>query len=161
MPLSGRLFLIFLLPALATTGGCRHDRGQASPAPSSPTAGARVSAPTVLLSGSFERVAKPVSGRAEIRREGEGYFLVLYDVSIRAEGSVHVYLVGELAARTTRAVTEAALSYDMAELAQGNSEQRILLPSAPDPSLRSVVLFQADFGVNLAVAPLRPPLPGR
>jgi len=114
-----------------------------------------------FLTGDFVRVVKAVTGKAEIRHEGDEYWLVLRDVTLDAEGQIHVYLVGHEAARTTRAVTEAELKYDMGPLERGAAEQRIALPSRPDESLRSVVLFEVEFGVNLAVAPLRAPLEPR
>ncbi len=140
---------------------CRHDAGQLAPNPTG--TGTSVAAPTseVWLRGDFVRVVKGVTGTAEIRHEADQYWLVLRDVTTDAEGQIHVYLVGHDAARTTRAVTEADLKYDMAPLERGVLEQRILLPSRPDDSLRSVVLFEVEFGVNLAVAALRAPFEPR
>lgn|SRR5512145_3088919 len=111
----------------------------------------------VLLEGTFERVARPVTGKASIVRRGTTYELVLSGVTVSQEGSVHVYLVGHDRPKTTRIVDETEMKYDMAELEPGGAEQRILLPSEPDPALRSVVLFYPTFGVNLAFAPLHPP----
>jgi hypothetical protein len=68
---------------------------------------------------------------------------------------VRVYLVGHERASSTRILDETEMKYDMGELERGVPEQRIELPSEPDPALRSVVLFYPSFGVNLAVAPLR------
>jgi hypothetical protein len=110
----------------------------------------------VVLSGAFERVSRRVSGRASIVRRGNDYLLQLQDVSVAQEGSVHVYLVGHPRADSTRILDETEMKYDMAELERGVPEQQIPLPSEPDQALRSVVLVYPAFGVNLAVAPLRP-----
>ncbi len=108
------------------------------------------------LSGEFERVAKTSTGRADIIRRDGKYLLYLTGVRVQADGPLRVYLVGHDAARTTRAVHEASLVYDMAELDNGATQQVIELPSRPDESLKSVVIWQRSFRVNLAVAPLTP-----
>jgi hypothetical protein len=111
----------------------------------------------VLLAGDFQRVVKPATGRAEITRSGDSCELRLTGVSVAASGPVRVYLVGTEHADTTRAVVEAELKYDMAQLDQDTAEQTIALPSVPDPRLRSVVLYEPVFAVNLAYAALQSP----
>lgn len=108
----------------------------------------------VLLEGSFRSVGKSGTGRARIVRAGDQYELRLEGVELAAEGA-HVYLVGLEDARTSSAVDQAELKYDMGALE--GPDQRIALPSAPDPALRVVVLWNPRFSVNLAAAPLRAP----
>jgi len=115
------------------------------------------SAPTVVLAGEFERVAKSAQGRAEIVRRGDQFELRLRQVRVDSKRPVRVYLVGVDRAPTTRSVASAELKYDMATLDQTVAEQIIALPSEPDPRIRSVVLWEPTFYVNLAFAPLRPP----
>ncbi len=110
----------------------------------------------VLLTGAFEHAAKPAKGEAEIVRQGDRFELRLRRVQVASERPVHVYLVGTERAATTRSVVEAELKYDMEELKPGVAEQVIALPSEPDSKLRSVVLWDPEFSVNLAFAPLRP-----
>ena len=110
----------------------------------------------VPLRGDFETLVKPVTGRADIVLRDGKYLLYLTGVSVDAKPPLRVYLVGQQNARTTRSVNESEQRYDMAELDNGAPEQIIALPSRPDPALRSVVIWQAAFAVNLAVAPLRP-----
>lgn len=110
----------------------------------------------VVVSGRFQTVTRPASGSVELVKQGEEYALRLSGVSVKAEGPVHVYLVGLDSALSTAAVDGAELKYDLGPLRVDASEQRIELPSQPDPKLRSVVLWQPKFGANLAAAPLRP-----
>jgi hypothetical protein len=148
------------LTALPLACGCRSRRSPAQPTPSVVVPSTRtVAGPGVeqiLLTGSFERVSRAVTGTASIVRRGTDYFLLLSAVTVAQAGQIRVYLVGDDGARSTRIFDETALKYDMAPLEQGVPEQRIALPSQPDASLRSVVLFYPAFGVNLAVAPLHP-----
>jgi hypothetical protein len=152
---------VWLLAALLTLWavGCRN-RTSLKPSPSVQTSavGAGVVAPAeqILLEGAFERVAKAATGTARIMRRGNTYELILRDVTVQQEGAVRVYLVGHERPSNTHVFDETELKYDMAELERVKSEQRIELPSEPDPALRSVVLYYPAFGVNLAVAPLRP-----
>jgi hypothetical protein len=114
----------------------------------------------VLLTGAFEHAAKPAEGEAEIVRRGDDYELRLRRVRVASDRPVRVYLVGAERASTTRSVVEAELKYDMEDLKPGLAEQVIALPSEPDSALRSVVLWDPAFSVNLAFAALRR-LPGR
>ena len=148
----------------SAAGGCRNRQtvpqsrsniSKADPSSAAPRADG------VLLEGTFERVARPVTGRASIVRHGASYELVLNGVTVAQEGAVRIYLVGHERPSTTRIVDETEMKYDMEELERGGAEQRIALPSEPDPALRSVVLFYPTFGVNLAYAPLRPPVSAR
>jgi hypothetical protein len=137
---------------LACAGvGCRSST-EASEASRQPDSGSGV-----LLAGDFQRVVKPATGHAAIERDADGYELRLNGVGVTSARPVRVYLVGSERADTTRVVVETELKYDMAELDQGAAEQLIALPSAPDPKLRSVVLYDALFGINLAYAALKPP----
>jgi hypothetical protein len=158
----GRRLIVFgvaVLAALPTGYGCRSRRSPAQPTPSvavptSQTAAAGA-VEQVLLTGSFERVSRGVTGTASIARRGNEYLLLLSAVTVAEVGTVRVYLLGHDRAKSTRIFDETVLKYDMAELERGVAEQRIVLPSEPDPTLRSVVLFNPAFSVNLAVAPLR------
>lgn len=140
--------------------GCRSRNSRVQPTPSvvgsAEDVKAAVQGEQVLLVGSFERVARAASGSAQIVRRGDSFELQLKGVSVAQEGVVRVYLVGHDYAKSTRILDETEMKYDMAELERGVPEQNIALPSEPDPALRSVVLFYPEFGVNLAVAPLRP-----
>ncbi len=138
-----------VLGAGTAAAGCRRE--------SPPPAEQQVSGPVVLLRGVFVSVAKTAQGHAEIVRDGERFELRLRGVTIESKRPVRVYLVGAERASTTRSVFEARLQYDMAELEVGADPQIIALPSEPDPSLRSVVLWEPTFYVNLAYAPLTPP----
>jgi hypothetical protein len=131
--------------------GCRNA--------SKPLAERDPNAPLVLLQGTFESVAKPAQGRAEIVRTGERYELHLHGARVESQRPVRVYLVGVARAPTTRSVIDAELKYDMAELDQGATHQVIALPSAPDPAIRTVVMWEPTFYVNLAFASLAPPAP--
>lgn len=162
-----RLRVCWLLIALTVCGepGCRNRRSPTQPSPSAHTSAAgsatTASAEQILLEGSFERVSRAASGTARIVRLGNAYELRLSSVTVAQEGTVRVYLVGHERPSSTRILDETELKYDMAELERGVVEQRIELPSEPDPALRSVVLLHPAFGVNLAVAPLRSPMNGR
>lgn len=153
-------FSLVMLAALCING-CRN-RTSLKPTPRalSTTVGAAATVPNeqLLLEGKFERVAKTASGTVQIVRRGSAYELRLNNVTVAQQGSVRVYLVGHERASNTRILDETEMKYDMAELERGVAEQRIELPSEPDPALRSVVLFYPAFGVNLAVAPLRSPV---
>jgi hypothetical protein len=154
--------LLLCATAISGVAGCQSRKSATSPQPQpAPSARSIVAPPMPLteqtmLTGSFERVSRAASGTANIVRHGNDYELRLNGVSVATEGVVHVYLVGHDDASSTRIVTETEMKYDMAELLRGVPEQRIALPSEPSPLLRSVVLFNPAFGVNLAVARLRP-----
>lgn len=144
--------------------GCKSRKSPTQPRSSLSASEIAAPAPVVeqlLLTGTFERVARAASGTASIYRRGDDYELRLSAVTVAQEGTVRVYLVGHEHADSTRIVGETEMKYDMAELEQGAAEQRIPLPSQPDPALRSVVLFNPAFGVNLAVAALRPLMTAR
>lgn len=143
-----RVALLALL-VLSAVLDCRDQQGQTN------TTTAEEKRLGVLLSGEFRRVAKAAYGRAEVVRQGQDYTLKLSQARVEAKGPIRVYWVGVEHASTTRAVVEAGLKYDMAELEQGSSEQIIELPSKPDPALRSVVLWHPTYAINLAYAPLR------
>ena len=108
----------------------------------------------VLLSGSFERVAKKVEGRVELVRRGKNYALRLLNTKVDNLGEVHVYFVGLPDARSTLEMAATETQYDFGPLEQGAPEQIIGLPSEPAPELRTVVLFEPRYRVNLAAAPL-------
>jgi hypothetical protein len=110
---------------------------------------------TILLEGAFEQAAKPVEGQAQIVRRGDGFELRLRRVRVTSSRPVRVYLVGAERASTTRSVISAELKYDMDELHSNQTEQTIALPSEPDPALRSVVLWDPEYSVNLGFAALR------
>lgn len=108
----------------------------------------------VLLSGSFKRVAKKVEGRVELVRRGKNYALRLLQTKVDNLGEVHVYFVGLPDARSTLEMAATETQYDFGPLEQGAPEQLIALPSEPAPELRTVVLFEPRYRVNLAAAPL-------
>lgn len=110
----------------------------------------------VLLSGSFKRVAKKVEGRVELVRKGDRYALRLLGTKVDTLGEVHVYFVGLPDARSTLELAGTDMQYDFGPLEQGAAEQIIALPSEPAPELRTVVLFEPRYRVNLAAAPLEP-----
>ena len=68
---------------------------------------------------------------------------------------MHVYFVGVPAAKTTREVVQTDTKYDFGLLLTDAPQQVIDLPSEPAPELRSVVLWNPAYGVNLAFAALR------
>lgn len=109
----------------------------------------------VMLAGDFERVSRATTGRAEIVRRGMAYELVLTGVNVATDSTARVYLVGHDRASSTFLVDSAEVKYDMAALERGRERQVIALPSEPDPKLRSVVLYNPEFGINLGFAPLR------
>lgn len=153
-PAGAFLCISFALPQL----GCHSQQAATDPRPATSTSVevASVAWEETTLEGRFERVARAVTGTASIVRRGADFELVLREVTVSQQGTVRVYLVGHDWASTTRILDETEMKYDMAELERGALEQRIALPSEPDPRLRSVVLFYPEFGVNIAVAPLRP-----
>jgi len=110
----------------------------------------------VVLSGSFKRVAKKVEGRVELVRKGERYALRLLGTKVDVLGEVHVYFVGLPDAKSTLELAGTEMQYDFGPLEQGAPEQIIALPSEPAPELRSVVLFEPRYRVNLAAAALEP-----
>ena len=148
-----------LLAALvaALVGGCPGCKGSsASNADAAEgSAAPHASDPTeVLLSGSFKRVAKNVEGRVELVKRGNNYALRLLKTKVDNLGEVHVYFVGLPDVRSTLEMAATETQYDFGPLEQGANEQIIGLPSEPAPELRSVVLFEPRYRVNLAAAPL-------
>ncbi len=113
------------------------------------------SAESTLLSGRFESVGKTTRGTVELIARGDDYFLRLRNVKVEYDGPIHIYLVGVPSAPNTASVDNTELKYDMAPLQNGAEEQLVALPSAPDPALRSVVLWNPKYGANLANAPLQ------
>jgi hypothetical protein len=109
----------------------------------------------VLLAGPFDEVAKPARGSAELIATGTHYQLRLRAVTVDDRGPVHVYFVGVPAARTTLEVVQTDTKYDFGPLRTDTAQQIIDLPSEPAPELRSVVLWNRLYGVNLAVAALQ------
>lgn len=139
---------------LMALSGCRSESTGAGESPREVAGAASAAAAGVLLAGEFAAAARGGRGRAEIVRQGNDYALRLVGVRIEAGGPVRVYLVGAERASTTRSVVEAEQKYDLAALDPRLDEQLIPLPSAPDPALRSVVLWEPRYGVNLAYAAL-------
>ena len=154
-PFSPRLVAWVITGWAAAMGGlcwaCKND-----PAESKTETPVEPGQPEVLLSGSFKRVTKPAAGRAEIVRQGQKYWIKLSDTSVDNLGEVHVYLVGLPDVRSTVELRAAQTLYDFGPLEQGAKEQMIPLPSAPAPELRSVVLYELRYAVNLASAALEP-----
>lgn len=144
--------LLLCLTLLGVAPACQR---ASEPAPESTTENA-ASEPEVLLRGNFTRVAKRATGSAELVRRGEQYQLRLRGASVDNLGEVHVYFVGLPDARSTAALTEAETKYDFGPLKQNAAEQLIDLPSEPAPELRSVVLYEPRYRINLAAAALRP-----
>ncbi|MBN2195330.1 MAG: DM13 domain-containing protein [Polyangiaceae bacterium] len=107
------------------------------------------------LTGEFKGIAKRASGTAEIVQHADGFHLRLRSVRVDSQQMVRVYLVGAPQANTTRSVIETEMKYDMAALDQSTAEQIVELPSEPDPALRTVVLWEPAYKINLAYAPLR------
>lgn len=132
------------------SAGCNRDSEQAAPAASS----AAADGTSVLLTGTFQRVAKAASGRAEIIRRGNEYSLRLSHASVDSSSEVHVYLVGLPDVASTAELIATDTVYDFGPLEQGANEQLIELPSEPAPELKTVVLFEPRYHVNLARAPL-------
>jgi len=141
---------------LVLTGGgaaCKNGPGDAKEQRES--SDATVDQTEVLLSGTFERVAKKVEGRVELVRKGSRYALRLMGTKVDTLGEVHVYFVGLPDARSTLELAGAETQYDFGPLEQGAPEQIIALPSEPAPELRTVVLFEPRYRVNLAAAALQ------
>jgi hypothetical protein len=141
--------------------GCK-DKPLASAARAVASAHQGSSASSVLLEGTFQRVAKVVSGKVRIERHGEKYELVVNPASIPDIGPVHVYLVGLPAVRSTADIDSVEAKYDFGPIEQTGSneyvaEQRITLPGKPAPELRSVALINPRFGVVLGASSLREP----
>lgn len=143
-----RTWVCYLTVAISIS--CKSDAG--GPGPGRSTAVAQ----GVYLAGDFQGTMKPARGRAEIVRRGPAFELKLRGVHVASNRPLRVYLVGDDRASTTRRIVESTLKYDMAELAPAAAEQVIVLPGEPDPSLRSVVLWDPLFAVNLAFAALHP-----
>lgn len=141
------------LTLFVLAGACNRptsgDDSGADPTSTEPTGETR------LLEGRFETVAKRASGTAAIFQHGSAYELRLSDVTLEHDGEVRVYLVSGDSAASTAAVDGASLKYDLAALDTAVSGQTITLPSKPAPELRSVVLWNAKYGANLAAASLR------
>lgn len=116
----------------------------------------------ILLEGTFEQVAKKVSGGVSLERSGETYELVVHDVALNDVGPVHVYFVGLPEVRSSMDLDGVDAKYDfgpLEEVGSGNyvAVQRIKLPSKPKPELRSVALINPRFGVVLASSSLKEP----
>jgi hypothetical protein len=154
----GRVYLHCLVgAALVSTAICACKRGDTDKAGEGEPPASEAADPAkaeVLLAGDFKRVAKKTSGRAQIVRRGERYQLRLQGVSVDNLGEVQVYLVGLPEVKSTAALTAAETKYDFGPLEQGAKEQLIGLPSKPAPELRSVVLYEPRYRVNLAAASL-------
>ena len=140
--------VVFL--AFALSSACRSDAGDSHPN------AVYDESSKLHLAGEFQDGMKPTQGRAEIVARGRVFELRLHQVQVKSNRPVRVYLVGAERASTTRKVVEAELKYDMAELDPSVTQQVIALPGQPDPVLRSVVLWDPVFGVNLGFAPLLP-----
>ena len=110
----------------------------------------------ILLEGRLRRVAKNADGIVQIRRRDGDYQLVLRGVQIQATPLVRVYILGLDEARSTAAVDGTDSKYDMGPLKFDTPEQVISIPKPLD-ELRSVVLWNPAFGINLASASLEPP----
>lgn len=112
-----------------------------------------------LLSGTFEQVAKQVSGSVTLEHSGDAYELVVRNVRLNDVGPVHVYFVGLPRVRSTIDLDGVDAKYDFGPLEEVGSgafvaEHRVRLPSKPKPELRSVALLNPRFGVVLASASL-------
>jgi hypothetical protein len=147
-----RTRLACLLVGCTVSGalGCKAESSASSDAPSA----SQAATPLVLLEGTFRRVSKKANGKAQIIRRGERYQIRLLGVSVDTLGETHVYLVGLPDARSTAEVIQATNKYDFGPLRQGAFQQLIDLPSKPALELRTVVLYEPRFHVNLAAAPL-------
>ena len=143
-----------VLAVLGVCPACKGESGEAQDKSAETLAEADQS--EVLLSGSFKRVAKKVEGRVELVRKGDRYALRLSNTKVDAPGEVRVYFVGLPDAKTTLELAGTDVQYDFGPLEQGAPEQIIGLPSEPAPELRTVVLFEPDYRVNLASAALEP-----
>lgn len=140
--------------------GCKDRRSVPAP----PAATSKIDKPVVLLEGTFERVAKVVSGKVRLEQHGDKYELVINPTSIPDIGPVHVYLVGLSKVRSTSDLDAVDAKYDFGPLEQTGSneyvpEQRITLPSKPAAALRAVALVNPRFGVVLGSSSLHEPKP--
>ena len=140
-----------LLVLLALCPRCKADGADSKSESAEP---APADSGEVLLSGTFKRVAKKVEGRVELVRRGDSYALRLLNTKVDNLGEVHVYFVGLPDAKTTLEMAATETQYDFGPLKQGAPEQIIGLPSEPAPELRTVVLFEPRYRVNLASAVL-------
>ena len=140
-----------LLAGLLGVAGCQRETGDEHAAPSSSASDSN----RVLLTGTFERVAKKVTGRVELVQAGGRYQLRLLNVSVDNLGEVHVYFVGLPEAKSTLVLATTQTQYDFGPLEQGSPEQLIDLPSKPASELRTVVLYEPRYRVNLAAASLK------
>ncbi len=116
----------------------------------------------MLLTGSFEQVAKQASGTVALEHNGEAYELVLRNVALNDVGPVHVYFVGLPEVRSSIDLDRVDAKYDFGPLEETGSgtyvpEHRVKLPSKPKAELRSVALINPRFGVVLASSSLRQP----
>lgn len=145
---------LFGLALLGLPSACKRDSDDSKAEPAA--AAADADEHEVLLSGTFKRVAKKVEGRVELVRKGDRYALRLLGTKVDNLGEVHVYFVGLPDARSTLELAGTEMQYDFGPLEQGAPEQIIALPSEPAPELRTVVLFEPRYRVNLAAAPLEP-----
>lgn len=116
----------------------------------------------VLLAGTFEQVAKKVSGSVTLERNGDTYELVVRDVTLTDVGPVHVYFIGLPQVRSSMDLDGVDAKYDFGPLEETGSGayvavHRVKLPSEPKPELRSVALINPRFGVVLASSSLKKP----
>lgn len=169
-PLPAALRNVSLVYALLATclSGClreplesrRSAREAHQPRPSGqpqPTA-----ADGVILAGTFQEVAKKVSGTVTLERTGDAYELVLHNVALSDSGPVHVYFVGLPAVLSSADLDGVDAKYDFGPLEETGAggyvaQHRVKLPSQPKPELRSVALINPRFGVVLASSSLKEP----
>jgi len=144
-------FALLVLAVLGPYPGCKRDSADSKSESATP---APAGSGEVLLSGTFKRVAKKVEGRVELVRRGDSYALRLLNTKVDNLGEVHVYFVGLPDAKTTIEMAATETQYDFGPLEQGAPEQLIGLPSEPAPELRTVVLYEPRYRVNLASAAL-------
>lgn len=116
----------------------------------------------VLLAGTFQQVAKKVTGSVTLERNGDTYELVVRDVALSDIGPVHVYFVGLPEVRSSADIDGVDAKYDFGPLEETGSGayvavHRVKLPSEPKPELRSVALINPRFGVVLASSSLKKP----
>ena len=142
--------LLGLLMSVALPA-CQKESSDPAPAPAASTPAET----RVLLQGSFERVAKHVTGSVALIEGPRGCQLRLRDVTVDNLGEVQIYFVGLPEAKSTLALTAVETKYDFGPLQQGAHEQLIDLPGKPAPELRSVVLYEPRYRVNLAAAALK------
>ncbi len=159
---------VWMAPALCSaTIGCLKEplESRRSGPPTNPAVTQQPApAAPVLLEGTFEQVAKAVTGSVRLERHADVYELVVRNVTLNDAGPVHVYFVGLDQVRSTHDLDEVDAKYDFGPLEESGPgtfvpEHRIQLPSKPAPNLRSVALINPRFGVVLAASSLHAPRP--